>query len=378
MKLFDVYPLMPVTPVHAQGCIVTDIARKKYLDLYGGHAVISIGHNHPHYNARLTEQLHAIAFYSNAVQNPLQEIFAERFGAISGCTDYQFFVCNSGAEANENALKLASFVNGRKKMVAFNGSFHGRTSAAVAATQDVSIVAPLNSQHEVAFCALNDFEAAEMLIDDQTCAVIIEGIQGVAGVIEPSDEFLLHLQSLCLKHGALLILDEVQSGCGRTGDYFAHQQSGVQPDLITVAKGIGNGFPMGAVLIAPHIKPKHGMLGTTFGGNYLACAAGLAVLDVLEKESLLVNARQVGHYLSNALRQLPSVKKITGRGLMIGVQLDVPAASLRKKLVEECSIFTGSASDKNVIRLLPPLCLTLKQAEQFVDVFSHVSQLVPA
>jgi acetylornithine aminotransferase len=308
----------------------------------------------------------------------LQEELAERLGKISGCDAYQLFLCNSGAEANENALKLASFVNGRKKIVAFTNSFHGRTSAAVAATHDPSINSVLNSQHEVRFCKLNDFSMAEELIDEEICAVIIEGIQGVAGVIEPKDEFLQHVESLCRKHGALLILDEVQSGCGRTGDYFAHQRSGIQPDIITAAKGIGNGFPIGAVLIAPHIKAKHGMLGTTFGGNYLACAAAIAVIDVMEKENLMPHTASIGEWLANELRSVKGVESVSGRGLMLGMRFNHPVAALRKLLLEEFRIFTGSASDKHIIRLLPPYCITREDAQKTINAFSLVSQLQTA
>jgi acetylornithine/N-succinyldiaminopimelate aminotransferase len=377
MKLFDVYPLMPVTPVSAQGCFVTDKNGQKYLDFYGGHAVISIGHNHPHYNKMITAQLGKIAFYSNAVINPLQEELAFRFGKISGCEDYQLFLCNSGAEANENALKLASFHNSRKKIVAFYESFHGRTSAAVAATYDQKIITPLNDQHQVEFIPLNDFDRAEDVIDDTVCAVIIEGIQGVAGVIEPSDKFLRHLEKICRKNGALLILDEVQSGCGRTGNYFAYQSSGIKPDVITVAKGIGNGFPIGAVMIAPHIKAKHGMLGTTFGGSYLACAAALSVIDVMEKEKQMMNNRSLGQKLIEKLQSVEGITKITGRGLMIGVHFNQPIAPLRKHLLIEHRIFTGTASDPNIIRLLPPYCITEKEVKQVANAISEVPSLNP-
>lgn len=377
MKLFDVYPLMPVTPVKAEGSTVTDKNGNQYLDFYGGHAVISIGHNHPHYNRMITEQLGKIAFYSNAVVNPLQEELAFRLGKISGCADYQLFLCNSGAEANENALKVASFHNGRKKVVAFYESFHGRTSAAVAATYDPKIITPLNDQHEVEFIPLNDFNRAEDVIDDSVCAVIIEGIQGVAGVIEPSDKFLRHLEKLCRKSGAFLIVDEVQSGCGRTGDYFAHQRAGIKPDLITMAKGIGNGFPVGGVLIAHHIKAKHGMLGTTFGGSHLACAAALAVLDVMEKEKLMSSNTALGEKLIRQLHAIEGVQKITGRGLMIGVHFDQPVASIRKELLNTHRIFTGTAADPNIIRLLPPYCITEKEVKQLVKALNNVHALNP-
>lgn len=380
MKPFDVYPLLPVEPVSATGCTVHASNGKNYLDLYGGHAVISVGHSHPLYLERMCNQLHQIGFYSNAVQNSLQIEFAEKFGAISGYPDYNLFLCNSGAEANENGFKLASFQNGRKKIIAFSGSFHGRTSAAVAATNDSSINAVLNQQHEIQFVPLNDFSAAESAIDENTCAVIIEGIQGVAGIAEPSDAFLQMLREKCSASGAILILDEIQSGCGRTGNYFAHQRSGIRPDLITVAKGIGNGFPMGAVLISPDFKAKYGMLGTTFGGNYLACAAGIAVIEIMEKESLMKNAELIGSFLIRQLKSIPGIKEVRGRGLMIGIELEENCAAVRNRLLNEELIFTGSASCKKTIRLLPPLSISLKEAEQFVKSFSTVMhpQTVPA
>lgn len=377
MKLFDVYPLLPVKPVSASGRTVTDENGVNYLDLYGGHAVISIGHSHPLYVERLTNQLHQIAFYSNAVENPLQETLAAKLGAISGYPDYSLFLCNSGAEANENALKLASFHNGRKKIVAFSGSFHGRTSAAVAATYDRSINAPVNLQHDVVFLPLNDFEKAAAEINETVCAVIIEGIQGVAGIIEPSDEFLQLLRAKCDASGAVLILDEVQSGVGRTGDFFAHQRSGIRPDLITMAKGLGNGFPIGAVLIAPGFEAKHGLLGTTFGGSYLACSAALAVLEIMEKESLMTNARLVGHLLKTQLEQIPGVTEVRGRGLMLGIGLKENCSPVRNRLLKEEKIFTGSSSCKKTLRLLPPLSLTLAESEQFLQSFSFILQKQP-
>lgn len=377
MKLFDVYPLLPVKPVSASGRTVTDENGVNYLDLYGGHAVISIGHSHPLYVERLTNQLHQIGFYSNAVENPLQETLAKKLGAISGYPDYSLFLCNSGAEANENALKLASFHNGRKKIVAFSGSFHGRTSAAVAATYDRSINAPLNLQHEIIFLPLNDFEKAAADIDETVCAVIIEGIQGVAGIAEPSDEFLQLLRAKCDASGAVLILDEVQSGVGRTADFFAHQRSGIRPDLITMAKGLGNGFPIGAVLIAPGFEAKHGLLGTTFGGSYLACSAALAVLEIIEKESLMTNARLIGHLLKKRLEQIPGVVEVRGRGLMLGIGLEENCSPVRNRLLKEEKIFTGSSSCKKTLRLLPPLSLTLAESEQFLEAFSFILQKQP-
>ncbi len=374
MKLFDVYPLLPVTPVSAKGAIVTDENGKEYLDFYGGHAVISVGHSHPHYVNKLKSQLDKIAFYSNAVQNPLQVELAEKMGKLSGYETYSLFLCNSGAEANENALKLASFQNGRKKIIAFEKSFHGRTSAAVAATNDLSINANLNLQHEVEFIPLNDFEIAEKKIDSTVSAVIIEGIQGVAGVIEPTDEFFVFLQKKCEAVGAILILDEVQSGCGRTGNFFAHTESGIQPDIITMAKGIGNGFPVGAILISPKFTAKHGLLGTTFGGNYLACAAVISVLEIIEKESLLANAKSIGNYLKEKLAIIPGVVEVSGKGLMIGIKLEDNCAAVRNQLLKEHFIFTGSASCKKTVRLLPPLIITLQQADQFIQSFTTVMQ----
>jgi acetylornithine aminotransferase len=378
MKPFDVYPLLPVKPVSASGHTVTDANGIAYLDLYGGHAVISVGHSHPLYVKRLTAQLNQIAFYSNAVQNPMQEELAEKLGAISGYPGYSLFLSNSGAEANENALKLASFHNGRKKIIAFTGSFHGRTSAAVAATNDPSIQAAINLQHEVEFLPLNDMEMTAAKIDETVCAVIIEGIQGVAGICEPTDEFFHLLRAKCDTTGAILVLDEVQSGVGRTGDFFAHQQSGIKPDLITMAKGLGNGFPIGATLIAPHFKAKYGLLGTTFGGSYLACAAALAVLEIIEKESLLTNARMVGQFLKKQLALVPGVKQVRGRGLMIGVELEESCAAVRQRLLTEEKIFTGSSSCKKTLRLLPPLNLPLSAAEQFIQSFTHIMQAQPA
>jgi acetylornithine/N-succinyldiaminopimelate aminotransferase len=374
MKTFNVYPLLPVTPVSAKGATVTDEKGIDYLDFYGGHAVISVGHSHPHFVKSLKNQLDKIAFYSNAVQNPLQEILAEKLGKISSYEDYSLFLCNSGAEANENALKLASFQNGRKKVIAFEGSFHGRTSAAVAATNDLSINANLNLQHEVIFIPLNDFETADKMIDESICAVIIEGIQGVAGVIAPSDEFFQFLETKCKSTGTILILDEVQSGCGRTGNYFAHSKSGIRPDLISMAKGIGNGFPVGGIFIAPHFKAKHGLLGTTFGGSYLACAAAISVIEIMETESLMKNSEMIGNYLIREISKMPGVKNVSGRGLMIGVTLEENCADVRTTLLNAHHIFTGSSSCKKTLRLLPPLSITIQQAEIFISAFSSVLQ----
>ena len=370
MKLFDVYPLYPIEPVRALGAKLWDKEGKEYLDLYGGHAVISIGHTHPHYVKRITDQLSKIGFYSNAVQNSLQDQLAEAMGRISGYYDYQFFMCSSGAEANENALKLASFHTGKRKIIAVENAFHGRTSGAVAATDNSKIVAPFNSGHEVVFVPLNDLEALTSAFDDEVAGVIIEGIQGVAGLYSPNDAFLARARELCDKHEAVLILDEVQSGAGRTGKFFAHQHSVVRPDIITMAKGMGNGFPVGCVLISPEIEPWHGMLGTTFGGNHLACAASLAVLEVIEEEHLLKNATEMGTYLEGELKKIEQVKEVRGKGLMVGAEFDFDVAALRKALIFEHSIFTGSASNKNTIRLLPPLNISKAELDQFLAALS--------
>jgi acetylornithine/N-succinyldiaminopimelate aminotransferase len=364
MKLFDVYPLFDITPVKAQGSWVWDDKGEKYLDLYGGHAVISIGHSHPHYVSALQNQLNKIGFYSNSVQNKLQEQLAEKLGKVSGYPDYQLFLCNSGAEANENALKLASFVTGRKKVIAFRNAFHGRTSGAVAATDNSKIVAPFNASHEIVFVPLNDEEAFTAELNSSVAAVIIEGIQGVGGIQLPTDSFLRFIEKACEKNKSLLILDEIQSGYGRTGKFFAHQFSGIKPHLITTAKGMGNGFPIGGVLIHPDIKPWSGMLGTTFGGNYLACAAGLAVLEILEQENLLANAEQAGNFLMEELSKIKSLQCVRGKGLMIGFDLSGEKKSVRTDLLKKHKIFTGEAKP-NTIRLLPSL--TLKQEES--DIF---------
>ena len=366
MKLFDVYPLYPIEPVKGSGSWLWDEKGEKYLDLYGGHAVISIGHNHPHYNERITAQLTKLGFYSNAVQNSLQGALAEKLGKLSGYDDYQLFLCSSGAEANENALKLASFVTGKKKVIAMEKGFHGRTSGAVAATDNPNIVAPFNAGHEIVFVPMNDAEALEKAMDNEVAAIIIEGLQGVAGIYEPTAEYLASAKSLCESFGAKLILDEVQSGAGRTGHFFAHQSSGVTPDIITLAKGLGNGFPVGAVLIAPDIEPKHGMLGTTFGGNHLACAAALAVLEVIEQEKLMENAADLGEWLIEELGKIPAVEEVRGKGLMLAIELAQPVAELRKKLLFDYHIFTGSAGNKNTLRLLPSLAVTKAELTPFI------------
>ena len=366
MKLFDVYPLFPITPVRAQGSWIWDAGGEKYLDLYGGHAVISIGHTHPHYVRRLTGQLQKISFYSNSVQNNLQREFAEKLGSISGYPSYQLFLCNSGAEANENALKVASFITGRRKIVAFKKGFHGRTSGAVAATDNPKIVAPFNAGHDIVFVPLNDVAAFDSAMGGDVAAVIIEGIQGVGGIQVPDDAFLKHLESSCRAHGAMLILDEIQSGYGRTGKFFAHQHAGIKADLITTAKGMGNGFPIGGVFIHPDIKPWSGMLGTTFGGNYLASVAGLAVLEVLEEEKLIQNAAVMGNYWLGKLRTYPRVTGIRGRGLMIGIDLPDEFKDVRNNLLMKHHIFTGEAKP-NTIRLLPSLAMTEEEADMFLD-----------
>ncbi len=370
MKLFDVYPLFDIEPVRAEGIYVFDAEGNRYMDLYGGHAVISIGHSHPHYVKMLNEQLHRIGFYSNSVKIPLQEILAEKIGRLSGYAHYELFLCNSGAEANENALKMASFHNGRKKIIAFEKAFHGRTSLAVACTDNKSIWAPVNETHEVIFLPLNDEAALENAMNDTVCAVIVEGIQGVGGVHIPSEIFLKKLRALCDKTGAVFILDEIQSGYGRSGYFFAHQNSGVQPDIITMAKGMGNGFPIGGILLSPMFKAKHGLLGTTFGGNYLACAAGIAVLDVLEKENLIANAKAVGNYLFKELSAMDGIKEVRGMGLMLGIELHEPSAPLRNHLLKEHRIFTGSASEKKTLRILPPLTLKKEEADVFLKAFA--------
>ena len=369
MKLFDVYPLFDVNIVKGQGCKVWDDKGQEYLDLYGGHAVISIGHSHPHYIEKVTEQLSKIGFYSNSVINKLQQLLAERLGKISGYNDYQLFLINSGAEANENALKLASFTNGRKRVLSCLKAFHGRTSLAVEVTNNPKIIAPINNNGHVTYLPLNDLPAWEAeLQKGDVCAVILECIQGVGGIKLATPEFAQGLAAACKKYGTVLICDEIQCGYGRSGKFFAHQWLGIRPDIITVAKGIANGFPMGAVLISPEFKPVYGQLGTTFGGNHLACAAALAVLDVFEEEKLVENANTVGTYLMEQLKALnsPRIKDIRGRGLMIGIDLDCPHAEVRKPLIYEQHCFTGCAGT-NILRLLPPLCLTKKDADDFIE-----------
>ncbi|MDR0938100.1 MAG: aminotransferase class III-fold pyridoxal phosphate-dependent enzyme [Mediterranea sp.] len=372
MTLFDVYPLYDINIVKGKGCTVWDANGTEYLDLYGGHAVISIGHAHPHYVEMVSKQVATLGFYSNSVVNELQQQVAERLGKLSGYDDYQLFLINSGAEANENALKLASFHNGRTRVISFDKAFHGRTSLAVEATQNPAIIAPVNANGHVTYLPLNDIEAMRLeLGKGDVCAVIIEGIQGVGGIRIPTTEFMRALRQACTETGTILIVDEIQSGYGRSGKFFAHQYADIRPDLITVAKGIGNGFPMGAVLISPMFEPVYGQLGTTFGGNHLACAAALAVMDVIEQEQLVANARDVGEYLLAELRRLPRIKEVRGRGLMIGMEFDRPVKELRARLIHDEHVFTG-ASGTNVIRLLPPLCLSLKEADRFLERFNDL------
>lgn len=374
MELFDVYKLWPIEPVKAKGWKIWDKDGAEYTDLYGGHAVISIGHCHPTYINMLQEQLNKLGFYSNAVQNSLQKELAAKLGEVSGYKDYTLFLANSGAEANENALKLASFHTGKRKFIALEKAFHGRTSGAVAATDNPKIRAPFNKTDHITFVPINDIIAVDKwLSTGEYAGVIIEGIQGVAGIFEPQREFLQEVSSLCKKHSALLILDEVQSGYGRTGKFFAHQHSDVTPDIITTAKGMGNGFPIGGVLIAPHIKPSYGMLGTTFGGNHLACTAALAVLKVIEDENLVENARVIGEYLIDSLSKLPVFKEVRGRGLMIGLELGQGYEGLRDKLLFEEHIFTGGAG-ANVIRLLPPLNITKEVADHFINTIKKLTE----
>ena len=376
MKLFDVYPLFDVNIVKGEGCKVWDDKGQEYLDMYGGHAVISIGHSHPHYINKVSEQLTKIGFYSNSVINTLQRELAERIGKASGYEDYQLFLINSGAEANENALKLASFTNGRTRILAAKKAFHGRTSLAVEATDNPKIIAPINNNQHVTYLPLNDLPAwEEELSKDYVCAVIIECIQGVGGIKMVSKDFAQGLAAACKKHGALLICDEIQCGYGRSGKFFAHQWLDIQPDIITVAKGIANGFPMGAVLISPALKPIYGQLGTTFGGNPLACSAALAVLDVFEQEQLVENAHIVGEYLIEQLKELqkdyPIITEVRGRGMMIGVELAVPYKEIRQRLLFEQHCFTGCAGT-NTLRLLPPLCLTKTEADDFISRLKQV------
>lgn len=372
MNLFDVYSLFDIVPEKGKGCRVWDDKGQEYLDLYGGHAVISVGHTHPRYVESITDQLGKIGFYSNSVINPLQSVLADKLGKVSGLEEYALFLSNSGAEANENALKLASFATGRDKVIAFKKSFHGRTSGAVAVTDNPKIVAPFNASHKVLFAELNSIESVkELLKDNDVAAVIIEGIQGVGGINIPEPSFLEELEKVCHAHGTLLILDEIQSGCGRSGKFFAFQYSNVTPDIVTMAKGIANGFPVGATLISPKLEAVKGQLGTTFGGNYLGMAAAIAVMDIIKDEKLVENAAEVGAYIMKNLPASDKIKCVKGRGLMIGIEFNEPMKEIRSKLLFEKHIFTGMAGT-NMIRILPPLTLTKAEADEFLAAFKEV------
>ena len=379
MNLFDVYPLYSITPVKALDCIITDENGVEYLDLYSGHGVISIGHSHPKYVDKLKNQLDKIGFYSNAIQNPLQVELATKLGALSGYEDYSLFLCSSGAEANENALKLASFHTEKSRIIAFENSFHGRTSAAVAATDNKKIVAPMNAQQCVTFLPLNTIELVESELENgDVCCVIIEGIQGVGGLDEGTSDFFQALEIACNKHDVVLILDEVQSGYGRSGKFFAHQYHDIKPDIISIAKGMGNGFPIGGILISPKIKASYGLLGTTFGGSHLSCVAGIAVLETIENEKLQENATQIYKHFLEVIKDMPYVKKIKGKGLMLGLEFDFDVNELRKKLIIEKHVFTGNSSNKNLLRILPPLTITKEAINHFVKVLKEALEELKA
>ncbi|KFF14848.1 acetylornithine aminotransferase [Chryseobacterium soli] len=375
MNLFNVYPLFNIHPVKAEGSFLWDEKGEKYLDFYGGHAVISIGHNHPYYQGKLKEQLEKISFYSNSVQNELQTELADKLGKLSGYEDYNLFLCNSGAEANENALKLASFHNGKSKVLYFSGSFHGRTSAAVSVTDNPKIVAPVNYSERFIKSDWNDIEQLEQIFKTQgndISSVIIEGIQGVGGIMIPTQEFLSKIKTLCEEYNAVLIMDEVQSGYGRSGYFFAHQEFEIQPDIITTAKGMGNGFPIGGVLIHPKFEASNGLLGTTFGGNHLACAAAIAVLDVMKEEKLMENAQHMGDYIEQKIKDFPHIKSIRRKGLMIGIELDRDCSEVRKELLYDHHIFTGNSNDKSVLRILPALNIGTQETDLFIDALQTV------
>ncbi|AOW20434.1 aspartate aminotransferase family protein [Urechidicola croceus] len=373
MNLFNVYPLYDVTPVKAKGCFVWDDKDRIYLDLYGGHAVISVGHSHPNYVANLKHQIETLGFYSNAVQNPMQVELAEKLGKLSGYENYELFLCSSGAEANENALKLASFHTNKSRVIAFKNGFHGRTSAAVAATDNPSIIAPINKQQATTILPLNDIALVKKeLKKDDVCAVIIEGIQGVGGLDEGTTTFFQELETACKRYKTVLILDEVQSGYGRTGKFFAHQHHNIKPDIITIAKGMGNGFPVGGVLISPKFDASFGLLGTTFGGNHLACAASISVLDIIKNENLIENTNTISEYFISEIEKFPKVKKIKGRGLMIGLEFDFEVGEMRKKLIYDYNIFTGGAKDKNVLRILPPLTIKKEHIDVFINALKEI------
>jgi len=373
MNIFNVYPLYNITPVRAKDCLIYDEKGIEYLDLYGGHGVISVGHTHPHYVHALKNQLDQIGFYSNAIQNPIQTALAKKLGRLSSYDSYDLFLCSSGAEANENALKLASFHTGKARVIAFDNAFHGRTSAAVAVTDNEKINAPLNKQQQVTFLPLNDIRAMENeLGKGDVSSVIIEGIQGVGGLDQGTTEFFKALEQVCQKHQVILILDEVQSGYGRSGKFFAHQHHDISPDIITVAKGMGNGFPIGGVLISPKFEAVYGMLGTTFGGNHLACAAGLAVLEIMAQEKLMENVCEISAYFVEKANQITQVKNIKGRGLMLGLEFDFEVAALRKQLIMEGHVFTGSASNKKLLRILPPLTIQKKHIDLFFETLEGI------
>jgi len=372
MSLFNVYPLFDITPVKAEDVFVFDENNTKYLDLYGGHAVISIGHSHPKYVSAISEQVSKIGFYSNSIQNPLQVALAKKLVAFSGCSDYALFLCNSGAEANENALKLASFHTKKKKVVAFKNGFHGRTSAAVAATDNAKIIAPINAQQEVEILELGDLKGVEKaLANNDVCAVIIECIQGVGGLDESTATFYEGVDALCKKYNTCFIADEVQSGFGRTGDFFAFQKYNITPDIISIAKGMGNGFPIGGILIHPNITASFGLLGTTFGGNHLACVASTTVLEVIEEENLMQNANEISAYFMEKAETISEIKNIKGRGLMLGLEFDFPIADLRKKLIFNQKIFTGSAKNPNLLRILPPLTIKKEHVDLFFEALKN-------
>ncbi|AXT21085.1 aminotransferase class III-fold pyridoxal phosphate-dependent enzyme [Flavobacteriaceae bacterium AU392] len=369
MNLFNVYPLFDITPIKGEDVFVYDKNKTEYLDLYGGHAVISIGHSHPEYVKNISNQVSKLGFYSNSVQNPLQVELAKRLGKLSGCETYDLFLCNSGAEANENALKLASFHTGKKKVIAFKNGFHGRTSATVAATDNTKIIAPLNAQQKVEFIELGNLEAVEKALSKKdVCAVIIEIIQGVGGLDESTADFYQGLSKLCKFYNTVLIVDEVQSGFGRTGDFFAFQKYNIEPDIISIAKGMGNGFPIGGILIHPKIEPSFGQLGTTFGGNHLACIASLSVLKVMEVQELMKNAKAISEYFLEEIKSISKIKTVKGRGLMLGLEFDFPIAELRKALIYKYHIFTGSAKNPNLLRILPPLTVQKKHIDMFIKV----------
>jgi acetylornithine aminotransferase len=368
MNLFNVYPLYDIEPIKGENCYIYDNNNNKYLDLYGGHAVISIGHSHPHYVEKLKKQTENLVFYSNSIQNGLQKELAQKLGELSDYKDYNLFLCNSGAEANENALKLASFANGRKKIIAFKNCFHGRTSLAVACTDNKNIVAPVNENENIIFCELNNIDEVESYLkNEDISSVIIEGIFGVGGITIPESNFLKQLQEKCKQYGTYLILDEIQSGYGRTGKFFAHQHAEIKADIISMAKGMGNGFPIGGIIISPEIEAKFGMLGTTFGGNHLACAAGIAVLDVLKNENLISKAKETGDYLMSELKKIKEIKEVIGEGLMIGCLLEEPIAELRKKLLFDYKVFTGAAKNPCMLRILPPLTISKKEVDIFLE-----------